>query len=90
MISQKKFGPPSYFSYFYGPILEQMERNLLGARQGEVEIPSYVDDINGVICDWEGSLDMKRVGQRSADIMENVAANWNLPLESTKREILVL
>ena len=55
-----------------------------------MEIPSYVDDINGVICDWEGSLDMKRVGERSADIMEKVAADWNLPLKATKREILVL
>ena len=59
-----------------------MERHLAEARgsggRGEVEISSYVDDINGVICDWECTSDMKRVGERAAAIMEEVAAEWDL------------
>ena len=77
------------------PILEEMEENLIRARlseslEGVVEIPSYVDNINGVICNWEGSRDMARVGEKMAGIIEEVAEKWGLPLERKKREILVL
>ena len=33
-----------------------------------------MDVINGVICDWKGTLDLKQVGERAAGIMEEVAA----------------
>ena len=77
------------------PILEEMKENLIRARlsrspEGVVEIPSYVDDINRVICDWEGAKDMTRVGEKVAGIIEEVAEKWGLPLERKKREILVL
>ena len=55
-----------------------------------MEIPSYVDDINAVICDWEGVKDMNRVGDKAADVIEGVAKKWGLPLEQNKKEILVL
>ena len=55
-----------------------------------VEIPSYVDDINGVICDWKGSKDIGRVGEKAAGIIEEMVVKWRLPLEGKKREILVL
>lgn len=41
----------------WGPhraLFKDIERQLAGVRQGEVKIPSYMDDIDGVICDWEG------------------------------------
>ena len=77
------------------PILEEMEERLIRARlsgslEGMVEIPSYVDDINRVICNWEGAKDMQRVGEKAAGIIEEVAEKWALPLERKKREILVL
>ena len=86
---------PVIFLIYMAPILEEMEKNLIQARlsespEGVVEIPSYVDDINGVICDWEGSKDMARVRERTAWIIEEVAERWRLPLERKKREILVL
>ena len=77
------------------PILEEMEENLMRARlsespEGVVEIPSYVDDINRVICYWEGSKDMARVGEKTAGIIKEVAERWGLLMERKKREILVL
>ena len=50
---------PVIFLIYMAPILEEMEENLTRARlsespEGVVEIPSYMDDINGVICDREG------------------------------------
>ena len=83
------------FLIYMAPILEEMEEKLRQARlsespEGVVEIPSYVDDINGVICDWEGSKDMARVGEKTAGIIEKEAEKWELPLERKKREILVL
>ena len=69
---------PVIFLIYMALILEQMEENLTGARlsespEGVVEIPSYVDDINGVICDWEGSKDMTRIGEKAAGSIEEVA-----------------
>ena len=55
-------------------VIQLINLEVAGARQMEVEIPSYVDDIIGVICDWEGTLDMKLVGEKAAAIMEEVAA----------------
>ena len=55
-----------------------------------MEIPSYMDDINRVIYDWEGSKDMATVGQKMAEVIEEVAEKWGLPLERKKKEILVL
>ena len=77
---------PVIFLIYMAPILEEMEGNLTRARlsespEGVVEIPSYVDDINGVICDWEGSKDMARVREKTAGIIEEVAERWGLPLE---------
>ena len=51
---------PVFFLIYIAPILEEMEEKLAGTRlsespEGVVEIPSYVDDIEGVICDWEGN-----------------------------------
>jgi len=86
---------PVIFLIYMAPILEEMEERLAREKlsespEGVVEIPSYVDDINGVICDWEGSKDMTRVGEKAAAIIEKVAEKWALPLERTKREILIL
>ena len=86
---------PVIFLIYMAPILEEMERDLVRARlskspEGVVEIPSYMDDINRVICDWEGSKDMARIGEKMAGIIEEVAERWGLPLERKKREILVL
>ena len=49
-----------------------------------------MDDINAVVCDWEGSKDMKRMGDKVAGIIEAVAQDWDLPLENKKREVLLL
>ena len=38
--------------------------------EGVVEIPTYMDDINGVIYDQEGSKDMARVGEKTTGIIE--------------------
>ena len=67
---------PVIFLINMAPILEEMEEDLTRARlseslEGVVEIPSYVDDINGVICDWEESKNMVRVGgENSRDYRE--------------------
>ena len=37
-----------------------------------------MDNVNGVICDWEGTRDVKRVGEKAAEIIVEVAEEWGL------------
>ena len=43
-----------------------------------------VGDLIAVVCDSEGTRDMNRIGLRAVEIIEEVAAEWRLPLETGK------
>ena len=60
----------------------------------EVELPSYVDDIHAGLCIWDEieakTVDMDLLLTVVYVIINRVANKYNLPLEKSKHERLVL
>ena len=86
---------PVIFLIYMAPILEDMEEKLaqetgFGGRIIDIELPSFVDDIIASFIDWDGTRDMKAVLEKSKYIVAEVAYSWDLPLEKSKTETLVL
>ena len=56
----------------------------------DVECPSFVDDIMASLMDWDGTRDINLTVKKAMKIVEEVANKWNLPLETSKTESLIL
>ena len=86
---------PVVFLVYMAPILDEIESRLTQetAWRGktlDVECPSFVDDIMASLMDWEGTRDMSRLIEKTKGIVEEIANKWNLPLETSKTESLIL
>lgn len=89
---------PIVFLIWMAPILERIEQELrdragVGAGVGtanavvDLELPSFVDDMCADIVIWEGCDDnMQRVEANVQRIVQEVAEENNLPLETEKEE----
>ena len=74
---------------FMAPILEAMEDRIRTVTRLDVELPSYVDDFIASISDPRGRRNMDQVMDRVDGIVNEVAMEWNLPLEPDKTERIV-
>ena len=86
---------PLIFLIYMATILDEIEQRLTQetAWRGktlDVECPSFVDDIMASLMDWEGTRDLNLTVEKAKKIVEKVASKWNLPLETSKTESLVL
>ena len=77
------------------PILDEIESRLTqeSAWRGktlDVKCPSFVDDIMASLMDWEGTRDMSRLIEKIKGIVEEIPSKWNLSLETSKTESLIL
>ena len=86
---------PVIFLIYMAPILDEIEQRLTQetawrGKTPDVECPSFVDDIMASLMDWDGTRDMNLMIKKTKKIVEEVADKWNLPLETSKTESLVL
>lgn len=74
------------------PILEEMEQEIKGFTDVEVELPSYVDDIHAELCVWDEvqakGIDMEYLLEVVDAIVNRVADTHRLLLEKSKHEKL--
>ena len=86
---------PVVFLIFMAPILHNMEDKLAEGlewrgKRVDLELPSYVDDIMASLMDWGGTRDTTRMLDKANGIVTEVVAKWELPLEESKTERLIL
>ena len=55
-----------------------------------MKCPSFVHDIMASLIDWDGTRDAKQMVEKAKKIVEEVADKWNLLLETSKTETLIL
>ena len=77
------------------PILHDIENRLSEksewrGKRLDLELPSYVDDIMASLMDWDGRHDMRRLLTQANSVIFEMVAYWELLLEQSKTERLVL
>ena len=77
------------FLIFMAPILEAIEDKIRAVTKLDIELPSYVDDIMANTSDPTGRRNMDQVMDRVDGNVNEVAREWNLPLEPDKTERIV-
>lgn len=83
-----------WFPYMMAPILEAMEQAIKDYMDIEVELPSCVDVIHAGMCIWDEveakTVDMDWLLAVGDAIINRVVAEYNLSLEPSKHEHVVL